>query len=91
MKNYVVEPFYSRQKRFLLENFGDNFDIVYAANLHEVIPINFEQKEDGHIFRIQINAEMINFTLSVDGYIIEWKTTSTIFHGILVYWLKFGK
>jgi hypothetical protein len=73
MKNYVVEPFYSKQKILLLNNVGNNFDIIYAANLREVIPIKVEQQEDGYIFRIQVNAEMINFTLSVDGYVLNGK------------------
>jgi hypothetical protein len=68
---YILEPFYSRQQQIFKESFGNGFDIVYDCKLSDLIPIEFENKEKECIFRIQINAEMINFTLSVAGYILS--------------------
>jgi hypothetical protein len=71
MTEYILEPFYSRQKQIFQENFGNDFDIVYDCKLFNVIPIEFETNEKESIFRVQINAEMINFTLSIAGYILS--------------------
>jgi hypothetical protein len=68
---YILEPFYSRQQQIFKESFGNGFDIVYDCKLSDLIPIEFENKEKECVFRIQINAEMINFTLSVAGYILS--------------------
>ena len=79
MSEYIVEPFYSQQKQIFKNNFGNNFDIVYASQLSLVIPIWFEEQEDQCIFRVQINAEMINFKVSVNGYILKGKPDACSF------------
>ncbi|WP_052055701.1 Hint domain-containing protein [Myxosarcina sp. GI1] len=79
MSEYVVEPFYSRQKRIFKENFGNNCDIVYDCKLSEIIPLKFETKNEQFTFRVQINAEMVNFKLSAAGYVLSGKADPRAF------------
>ncbi len=73
MTEYILEPFYSRQKQIFQKGLGNNFDIVYACKLSKIIPLEFKKKEEKEqcIFRVQINAEMIDFKVSVEGYILR--------------------
>jgi predicted lipid-binding transport protein (Tim44 family) len=71
IKQYSVESFFSKQKDIFILNFRDNFDIVYNPKLLEAAPISYKQEQDKYIFRVQINAEMVNFELSPQGYVLS--------------------
>ncbi len=71
MSEYIVEPFYAKQHNIFILSFGNNFDIVYNPELIEVVPINYKQEQDKHLFEIQVNAKMTNFALSSQGYILS--------------------
>lgn len=71
MKNYVVEPFYFQQYDTFCRDFGNNFDIIYSPELLDSAPINYTQAQNRHIFRVQVNAKMINFVLSPQGYVLS--------------------
>ena len=71
MVEYIAEPFYSHQHNIFQHDFGTNFDVIYQPELLQVVPISYEQEEEMHIFRLQVNAKMINFELSVEGYVLS--------------------
>ena len=71
MVEYVAEPFYSKQRRIFQHDFGNNFDVIYRPELLEVVPISYKQEQAQHIFRLQVNAKMINFELSLEGYVLS--------------------
>ena len=71
MSEYIREPLASRQKQIFQKSFGNNFDIIYACKLSQIIPLEWEAEEEQYIFRVQINAEMINFQVSGEGYILS--------------------
>ena len=71
MTQYILEPFYSQQKHNFQKSFGNNFDIVSDCKFSRIIPLALAEKEEESIFRVQINAEMINFKVSVKGYILR--------------------
>ncbi len=48
--------------------FTNNFDIIYLPKIIEMNVIGFEA--EANIFRVQINAEMINFAISASGYVL---------------------
>ena len=70
MKRYIGDYYYAVQTKIFHRNYGKNFDIVYDCN-SEIIPLDIEVKADKYFFRVQVNAEMINFKLSTDGYILS--------------------
>jgi Pretoxin HINT domain len=79
MTEYVVEPFYTEQLDICRSGFGENSDIVYQPELLEIVPLGCKQAEDRYIFRVQINAKMVNFKLSPQGFVLSGKTCSRSF------------
>ncbi|NER78991.1 MAG: hypothetical protein F6K42_05310 [Leptolyngbya sp. SIO1D8] len=71
MLEYIDQPFYESQKKIFLNDFGDNFDIVYQPKLDAVVPLSCHQQGENYIFKFQINAELINFSLSPKGYVLS--------------------
>ena len=71
MKQYIGDRFYAVQTKIFHRNYGQNFDIVYDCKLSAIIPLDVEIRADIYFFRVQINGEMINFKLSIDGYILN--------------------
>lgn len=62
--NFATEQKYQDYQRY----FSDNFNIIYLPKINEVAVIDFQSETN--IFRIQINAEMINFVISKAGYVL---------------------
>lgn len=79
MAEYVDQPFYDMQKTIFQDAFGNNFDIVYQPTLQTVVPLSLSQQEDSYIFKLQINAELINFALSSQGYVLSGAAYSRSF------------
>lgn len=53
------------------EYFSDRYNIIYQPKILELAVIDFEINNDGAtVFKIQINAEMINFVISQAGYVL---------------------
>ncbi len=48
--------------------FTNNFDIIYLPKILEIAVVSF--KAEANIFRVQINAEIINFAISASGYVL---------------------
>ncbi|ESA33235.1 hypothetical protein N836_22855 [Leptolyngbya sp. Heron Island J] len=71
MANYIDRPLYDMQTRFFKDVFGKSFDIVYRPTLQAVVPLSCNQQEDSHLFKLQINAEIINFAVSSQGYVLS--------------------
>ncbi|MGP1383834.1 MAG: polymorphic toxin-type HINT domain-containing protein [Thainema sp.] len=71
MTKYIAQPFYQEQCDTFTKSFGNDFDIVYKPNVLDVAPLEYQQENDKAIFQIQINAEMINFDLSDEGYVLN--------------------
>ena len=70
IKNYTLEPFKSRQK-YLCASSNSSFEIRYGYNISEILPLNFEIREELMRFIIQINVKMIRFEVSKTGYILS--------------------
>jgi hypothetical protein len=79
MTEYVVEPFYTEQLDICRSGFGENSDIVYQPELLEIVPLVCKRAEDRYIFRVQINAKMVNFKLSPQGFVLSGKNDSRSF------------
>ncbi|MDV3348819.1 Hint domain-containing protein [Leptothoe sp. LEGE 181152] len=79
MADYVDQPFYDMQRTIFQDAFGNNFDIVYQPTLQTVVPLSRSQQEDSYIFKLQINAELINFALSSQGYVLSGAAYSRSF------------
>ena len=71
MSKYIDQPFYDIQRKVFQDEFGNNFDIVYQPKLQTVVPLSYVQQDNSYIFKFQINAELINFTLSPKGYVLS--------------------
>ncbi|MEM8718547.1 MAG: hypothetical protein AAGE84_04465 [Cyanobacteria bacterium P01_G01_bin.39] len=79
MRQYVLEPFYTKQKAIFQRNFGVNFDIVHNCSLSQIVPLEVELEQDKCFIRLQINGEMINFKLSPEGYVLSGKSEPRLF------------
>lgn len=71
MIEYIEPEFYAKQAQIFVNEFGENFDIIYHPEILEIIPISYDCSSPQHIFQIQIDAQMINFEISTEGYIIS--------------------
>lgn len=61
-----TENYESYRKYFVNKN-----NISYQSKIIELGLIDFRQLSENSIFRVQINGEMINFTISDQGYVIS--------------------
>ena len=53
------------------EYFSDRFDLIYQPKILELAVLDLEiEKNEATIFKIQINAEMINLVISQAGYVL---------------------
>lgn len=71
VKAYVTQSFYKTQYDTFLKDFGDNFDITYKPELFEIVPLSYTKLQDECVFKIQINAKMVNFELSSKGFVVS--------------------
>jgi|GEM_PF-3343442 len=68
---YTLRPLSLKQKEIYFPGCGNNFDLVYDCKIFEIKPLKFEVKEELQRFIIQINGEIINFNLDVQGYVVS--------------------
>ncbi|NEQ47186.1 MAG: hypothetical protein F6K00_28050 [Leptolyngbya sp. SIOISBB] len=73
MKQYVSEPFYTAQYNEFQQNYGASIDVIYQPKVSEIALLDFRKEQDGHLFKVQINASMINFLISPKGYVTRGK------------------
>ena len=71
IKEYTLEPFKSRHKYLGDRSVNQKIDITYSYKLSEIVPLNFEIREELKRFVIQINGEMIRFQISDKGYVLS--------------------
>ncbi|MEO1348056.1 MAG: Hint domain-containing protein [Cyanobacteria bacterium J06635_15] len=71
VKAYVTKSFYKIQYDRSLKDFGDNFDITYEPELFEIVPLSYTQLRDNCLFKVQINAKMVNFEISSKGFVLS--------------------
>jgi Pretoxin HINT domain len=71
MIDYLEPEFYTKQFNTFQNNFGNHFDIIYSPEIIAAIPINYDIISHQHIFKIQVDAQMINFEISAEGYVIS--------------------
>lgn len=60
-------PDFFKEKQYLTQN----INIIYQPKIIDIAIIDFKQSEDKSIFRVQINGEMTNFTISEQGYLLS--------------------
>ena len=68
---YTLRPFSLKQKEIYFPSCGNNFDLIYDCKIFEIKPLRFEVKEELQRFIIQINGEIINFKLDIQGYVVS--------------------
>ena len=78
IKDYTLEPFKSKQK-YLCSSLNSSLEIRYNYKIPEIIPLNFEIREELMRFLVQINGEMIRFEVSKSGYILSGEPRSRSF------------
>ena len=71
MIEYIEPEFYAKQALTFQNDFGNNFDIVYNPEILAAIPISYDRSSNRDIFKIQVDARMINFEISTEGYILS--------------------
>ncbi len=68
---YTTPDYYKKQRQIHKNSFGNNFDIVYRPKTINIIPLSFHQEEDKYLFKFQVNAEMINFSITPYGKVLS--------------------
>lgn len=68
---YTLRPLSLKQKEIYFPSCGNNFDLIYDCKIFEIKPLKFDVKEELQRFIIQINGEIINFKLDVQGYVVS--------------------
>ena len=71
MIEYIEPEFYTKQAQIFANDFGKNFDITYHPEILAAIPISYDRSSNRNIFKIQVDARMINFEISTEGYILS--------------------
>ncbi len=71
IKEYSLEPFRAKHKYISDRNINNRINIRYNYKLSEIIPLNFEVREELNRFLVQINGEIISFQVSDEGYVLS--------------------
>jgi hypothetical protein len=74
MTKYLNAPFYEQQSDLFQRAFRKGYDVIYRPKINEAIPLSYESCNDNHFFQVQINAEMVNFSLSPRGTVLSGET-----------------
>lgn len=61
---------YKRKYKQYREYISDRFDIIYQPKILKVAILDLKLGSNRAIFKVQINAEMINFVISQTGYVL---------------------
>ena len=65
--NFAIEDKYINYQK----HFVDRFDIIYQPKILELAILDFDDEtNESIIFKVQVNAEIINFTISPTGYVL---------------------
>ena len=64
--NFAIEDKYINYQK----HFVDRFDIIYQPKILELAILDLKLESNRAIFKVQINAEMINFVISQAGYVL---------------------
>jgi hypothetical protein len=75
MTEYLNVPFYEQQSDRFRQAFRDGYDVIYRPKINELVPLTYELNDDSGFFRVQINAEMVNFSLLPRGSVLSGETT----------------
>ena len=68
---YFPKFAYKRKYKQYREYIRDRFDIIYQPKILEVAILDFDDETNESItFKVQVNAEMINFVISPTGYVL---------------------
>ncbi|MEI7604355.1 MAG: Hint domain-containing protein [bacterium] len=70
MKEYIMEPLASTQAIIHRDSFGSDTDFVYNPQVIETQPVSVVDKGSYLLIKMQINASMVNFEISDDGYVL---------------------
>ena len=68
---YSLEPFKSRHQYLGDRNTNRQIDIRYNYKISEIVPLNFEIREELKRFIVQINGEIVAFKISDLGYVLK--------------------
>jgi hypothetical protein len=71
ISEYTNLEFDKKQRQIFRNSFGDNFDIVYHQKIINIIPLTYREENDRYIFQVQIDAEMINFSVDIFGAVLS--------------------
>ena len=71
MQDYVIEPYYSKQKQIFDTSFGNNYDVVYNPNILSATPLKVDLTIKGEWVKLQVNGEMSNFEVSPTGTVMS--------------------
>ena len=52
------------------EYFSDRFDIIYQPKILEIAIVDLKLESNRAIFKVQVNAEMVNFVTTQAGYVL---------------------
>ena len=75
-KNYsniiLYFPNFANRRKYneYREYFSDRFDIIYRPKIIDLAIIDLKSESNKATFKVQINAEMINFVISQAGYVL---------------------
>jgi hypothetical protein len=75
MTEYLNVPFYEQQSDRFRQAFRDGYDVVYHPKVNELAPLSYEFDDGSGFFRVQINAEMVNFSLLPRGSVLSGEPT----------------
>ena len=65
--NFAIEDKYINYQK----HFVDRFDIIYQPKILNIAILDFDDETNENItFKVQVNAEMINFVISQSGYVL---------------------
>ncbi len=71
MAEYLNVPFYEQQSDRFQRAFRGGLDVIYRLKVNEMVTLTYESKDNSGFFRVQINAEMINFSLLPRGTVVS--------------------
>jgi hypothetical protein len=75
MTEYLNTPFYEQQSDRFQKAFREGYDVVYRPRVNIVIPLTYEFRDEAGFFRVQIEAAMVNFSLSPQGRVLGGEPT----------------
>jgi hypothetical protein len=75
MAEYLNVPFYEQQSDRFQRAFRGGLDVIYRPKVNEILALTYESKDNSGFFRVQINAEMVNFSLLPRGTVVSGEAT----------------